>query len=120
MATKTLTAAALLLGLSFTAAFAGTPKTDAKADAKAPAKVEATTPTQANTKASNGNSYDYFVVGEETAGGINYYDVQTSDPGCKSTGLKPCEVISSQQMDGSGRIVQTSVTSTISHQDSYN
>lgn len=67
MATKILTAAALVLGLSFSSvAFAGTPKTDAKTDAKAPVKVEAKT-TTANDVTNSTTLVDVYY----------WYDAQT-------------------------------------------
>lgn len=115
MATKILTAAALVLGLSFSSvAFAGTPKTDTK-DAKAPAKVVAKTATTNDVQAKD-QSFTYYVIGEETVNGVAMYDVTTTNPGCKSTGTKPCEVISSQQAT-QDQIEQSAVTQVLSHRD---
>lgn len=57
----------------------------------------------------------YYVTGETSAGGQNYYFVSDSNPGCPDDGLKPCEVLSSQMKDGQNRIPTQAVEEVITH-----
>lgn len=108
----TIAAALLMCG---TTVFAGNPKTDdAKTDAKT--EVKATPSENEGAVKTEDATFTYYVTAEETINGVPKYDVSTTDPGCTGSS-KPCEVLSTEQMDGQGRISQSSVTDILSHRD---
>ncbi|WP_343566264.1 hypothetical protein [Sphingobacterium sp.] len=73
--------------------------------------VKIETPAKSTTEAK---SMIYFVTGQTSSGGHDYYTVTESDPDCPDTGSQPCEVISSLQKDNQNRIPTTAVTQVLS------